>query len=84
MFAGLVMELNLPLLETLLTWFEADLAESLDGKGHVGQDISGSVDNTVSTDAEQTSQFKTVSQDHAQTVLGCAESIPDGRGRRSG
>ena len=83
-FAGLVVELNLALLEAFLARFETDLAEGLDGKGHLRDHIAGSVDDTIGTHAEQASQLKPTGQDQAKAILGSAESIPDGRGRRSG
>ena len=82
--AGLVVELNLSLLEALLARFETNLAQGLDGKRHLRDDVSGRVDDTVGAHAEQAGQFEATGQNETKTVLGSAESIPDGRGRRRG
>lgn len=52
MGTGLVVELDLPLLELALTRFQTDLVQGLDGIGHVGLDVHGCVHDSIGSDTE--------------------------------
>ena len=62
---GLVVELDLPLLELLLPGLQAELVESLDSVGSVCLDVQGGVHYSVGTDAEDSGQLQPSCQDVA-------------------
>ena len=51
MMAGLMVQLNLPVLEFSLSRIQAGLVQGLDGVKNVGVDIDGGVDDAVCTNA---------------------------------
>ena len=57
MLAGQVMQFDLPLLVLQLTGIKSGLVEGFDGIHHIGVDIHGSVDDTVSADAQDAGEF---------------------------
>lgn len=47
MMAGLMVQLDLPVLEFALSWIQPGLVQGLDGVQHVGVDIDGGVDDAI-------------------------------------
>jgi hypothetical protein len=60
--AGLVVELDLPLLELPLARLKTDLVECFYGIGDVGLDVHGCVHDAVSSYTEDASQLKSSSK----------------------
>jgi hypothetical protein len=60
--AGLVVELDLPLLELPLARLKTDLVECFYGIGDVGLDVHGCVHNAVGSYTEDASQLKSSSK----------------------
>lgn len=58
MGTGLVVELDLPLLELVLPGLEANLVQGLDGIGGVCVDVYGRVDDAVGTNAQDTCELQ--------------------------
>lgn len=63
--AGLVVELDLPLLELLLPRLQAKLVESLDGIGGVGVDVQSGVHYSIGANTENSGELQSSSQDLA-------------------
>lgn len=85
MLAGMVVELDLPLLELALLRIEADLVERLDGIHDPCVDVLAGVDDAIGADAKDGSKTQTTGKDLAEAVFGRAKSIPGwGRSWRGG
>lgn len=65
MCAGLVVQLDLTLLELSLARLKTNLVERLYGIGNVGLDVDGCVDNAVGSNTKDASQLEASSQDLA-------------------
>jgi hypothetical protein len=63
--AGLVVQLDLPLLELPLARLKTNLVERLYGVGDVGLDVDGSVDNAVGSNTKDASQLEASSENLA-------------------
>lgn len=59
---SLVMELDLALLKLALARLKADLVKRLYSIGNIGLDVHGSVDDSISSDSEDTSKLKPTSE----------------------
>lgn len=63
MRAGLMVELDLPLLELPLPGLQAYLVERLDGILDVRMDVHGCVDDTIGADAKDTRQLQSACEE---------------------
>ena len=65
MDTGLVVQLDFPLLELPLPWFQAKFVEGFHGVGNVCLDVHGCVYDSIGSNTENTGQLQPSSQDLA-------------------
>ena len=81
MLAGLCVQVQLALLELALSVIEAESVECLYSIGNMSVYVEGDVDDTISADAKDTGELKTIRQQMSKSVLGRADA---GKERRWG
>lgn len=67
--AGNMVQANLPLPVFLLSSIQPGLDEGLNSEGRIGVYVNGEVDDTVSTDTQNTGEFQPVGQNKTQTIF---------------
>jgi hypothetical protein len=84
MLAGQMVQLDLALLEFELAVIQSGFVEGLDSIHHIGMDVNGSIDDTVSPYSQDSNEFQPVGQEKSQTVLRSIAAGDGWRRRRSG